>query len=140
YPLDQNVYQMVKGMCTAEATCAEGSVIIAAGECRDGIGGDGFYKTFKECTDISALLKEFRATPKEETILDQWQSQIFARILEKHKVIFVSGIDDNIVRDFHMIPARSMPEALAIAEKLIGKKGYSVTVLPEGISVIPLAE
>ncbi|MBQ6531638.1 MAG: nickel-dependent lactate racemase [Solobacterium sp.] len=140
YPLDQNVYQMVKGMCTAEATCAEGSVIIAAGECRDGIGGDGFYKTFKECTDISALLKEFRAMPKEETILDQWQSQIFARILENHKVIFVSGVDDDIVRDFHMIPARSMPEALAIAEGLIGKKDYSVTVLPEGISVIPLGE
>ena len=39
-----------------------------------------------------------------------------------------------------MIPARSMPEALAIAESLVGKKDYSVTVLPEGISVIPLAE
>ncbi len=140
YPLDQNVYQMVKGMCTAEATCAEGGVIIAAGECRDGIGGDGFYKTFKECTDISALLAEFRATPKEETILDQWQSQIFARILEKHKVIFVSEISDDIVRDFHMIPARSMAEAVSLAEGLVGKKDYSVTVLPEGISVIPLNE
>ena len=47
---------------------------------------------------------------------------------------------NDIVRDFHMIPARSMPEALAIAEGLIGKKDYSVTVLPEGISVIPLGE
>lgn len=137
YPLDRNVYQMVKGICTAEAACREGGVIIAAGECRDGIGGDSFYRTFRECSDITALLEEFRKTPPEETITDQWQSQIFARILEKHKVIFISGMDDDIIRDFHMIPAHSMQEALAKAEDLLQKEHYTVTVIPQGISVIP---
>lgn len=137
YPLDQNVYQMVKGICTAEAACRDGGVIIAAGECRDGIGGDSFYRTFRDCSDVTALLQEFRNTPPEETITDQWQSQIFARILEKHKVIFVSGVDDAIIRDFHMIPAHTMTEALNIARDLLKKETYTITVIPQGISVIP---
>ena len=137
YPLDQNVYQMVKGICTAEAACRDGGVIIAAGECRDGIGGDSFFRTFRDCSDVSALLEEFRNTPPEETITDQWQSQIFARILEKHKVIFISGVDDAIIRDFHMIPAHTMAEALAIAGDLLKKEKYTITVIPQGISVIP---
>lgn len=140
YPMDQNVYQMVKGMCTAEATCAENGVIIAAGECRDGLGGDSFYRTFKECRDVSELLAGFRATPPEETITDQWQSHIFARILEKHTVIFVSEMEDAVVRDMHMIPAHDLQEAMTIARQLIRKENYSITVIPEGISVIPVSE
>lgn len=33
YPLDQNLYQSVKGMTAAEATCNEGGVIIIATSC-----------------------------------------------------------------------------------------------------------
>ncbi|MBS6476182.1 MAG: nickel-dependent lactate racemase, partial [Clostridiales bacterium] len=39
YPLDQNIYQAVKGMCSAEATLPEGGVIIDVAGCADGHGG-----------------------------------------------------------------------------------------------------
>lgn len=39
YPLDQNIYQSVKGMTAAEATCRPGGVIIMAASCIDGHGG-----------------------------------------------------------------------------------------------------
>ena len=39
-PLDQNVYQAVKGMTTAESFCRQGGVIIMCAECADGIGGE----------------------------------------------------------------------------------------------------
>lgn len=42
YPLDQNIYQSVKGMTAAEATCKKGGVIIIASQCADDHGGD-FY-------------------------------------------------------------------------------------------------
>lgn len=135
YPMDQNMYQSVKGMATAETTCSPGGVIIMVAECEDGIGGDSFYRTFKECDSVETLMKRFLDTPPEETIVDQWQSQIFARILMKHKVIFVSSIDDQIVRDMHMIPAASLEDAVAKAEKLVGKSS-KVTIIPEGISNI----
>jgi len=136
YPLDQNVYQMVKGMCTAEATCRDGGVIIAVGKCADGVGGDSFLNTFRSCKDDAAILKRFRETPPEETITDQWQSHIFARILEKHTVIFVSDVDDETVRDLHMRPARSVDEAIAMATEILGDEKSTIAVIPEGISVI----
>ena len=40
-PLDQNLYQCVKGMTAAEASCNEGGVIIMCAACADGHGGAG---------------------------------------------------------------------------------------------------
>ena len=42
YPLDQNVYQAVKGMTAAEATVKEGGVIIMLAQSGDGHGGEHF--------------------------------------------------------------------------------------------------
>jgi len=36
YPLDQNIYQSVKGMTAGEATCKDGGVIIMCAACNDG--------------------------------------------------------------------------------------------------------
>lgn len=140
YPLDQNIYQMVKGMCTAEAVCRDGGVIIAVGECADGVGGDGFFCTFRDCTDVTELLRQFRETPPEETVTDQWQSHIFARILEKHTVILVSGVEEETVRALHMIPAKTVEEAVDRAISMTGLKHCDITVIPEGISTIVLKE
>ena len=40
FPLDQNIYQAVKGMTAAEATNKDGGVIIMVAGCRDGHGGE----------------------------------------------------------------------------------------------------
>ena len=42
YPLDQNVYQAVKGMTAAEAAVRDGGVIIMLADSSDGLGGDHF--------------------------------------------------------------------------------------------------
>ena len=135
YPLDQNIYQTVKGMTTAEAVLKPGGVIILAAECRDGIGGDEFYRTFKNSGSANEVMERIVKTPAEETIPDQWQSQIFARVLMKHPVIFVSSARDEIVRDLKMIPAKGIGEALDKADELLGREG-TVLVIPEGISNI----
>mgnify|MGYP000034258190 FL=1 len=71
-----------------------------------------------------------------ETIIDQWQSQIFARLLLKATVVFVSSCDDQLVEDLHMVPAHSMEEALEKAKAIVKKDDYKVTVIPDGVSVI----
>ena len=133
-PLDQNVYQCVKGMTAAEATCNPGGVIILCAECADGHGGESFYRSLRDCASPKALYDEFLATPQDRTIPDQWESQILARILIRFKVIFVSGPEMKpIIEDMKMTYAASLPEAVALA-KSWGKE--SVTVIPNGISVI----
>ena len=122
-------------MTAAEATVKEGGVIIVSSESSDGLGGDAFYKTFKEERDEKVILDNFLATPKNETIPDQWQSQIFCRILLRATVIYISEVEDKIIEEMHMIPAKNLDEAMRKAEEIVGKDS-TVTVIPDGIAVI----
>jgi len=114
----------------------EGGVIIMVAKSNDGHGGERFYKTFKEEKDVDRMMETFLATPSEETIPDQWQSQIFARVLKKAKIIYVSDAPDDMVEDLHMIPARTVEEAIEKADEILGKKDSKITVIPDGVSVI----
>ena len=69
-------------------------------------------------------------------IIDQWQSQIFARVMLKARIVFISSCDDQLVEELHMIPAHSMEEALEKAKAMVNKEDYKVTVIPDGVSVI----
>ena len=136
YPLDQNIYQAVKGMTAAEATVKHGGVIIMLARCNDGHGGEMFHKTFRDEKDLVRMMRKFLDTPKEETIIDQWQSQTFARVLQRAKVIFVSEAPDEMVRDLHMTPAKSLEEALRLAEEHLGNPSATITAIPDGIAVM----
>ena len=83
-----------------------------------------------------ALLERFLALPPEETLPDQWQAQIFARILSHHPVVFISDVPDKVVEAFHMTPAHSIQEALSKADRLLGRNDGRIVVIPEGISNI----
>ena len=136
-PLDQNVYQAVKGMTTAEAAVSEGGVIILCARCADGIGGDQFYRALSECESASALLREIEAVPMEKTVPDQWQYQILARILEKHHVYFVTGPElAEAIEAMKMEYCPTLEEAYRRARQRMGEEA-SLLVLPDGISLIP---
>ena len=136
YPLDQNIYQSVKGMTVAEATVKEGGVIIMLSKASDGHGGKSFHETFRDEKDLNRMMQTFLDRGPDETIIDQWQSQIFARLLLKATVIFISSCDDQLVEDMHMIPAHSVEEAMEKAKEIVKKEDYTVTVIPDGVSVI----
>ena len=136
YPLDQNIYQAVKGMTAAEATVKDGGVIVMLAKSNDGHGGRVFHETFKNQKDLNAMMQSFLDTPPEKTVVDQWQSQIFARVLMKATVIYVSDADENVVRDLHMIPAKTVGEAMALAEKISKKEAPEILIIPDGVAVI----
>ena len=133
-PLDQNLYQCVKGMTAAEATCNPGGVIIDCVECADGHGGQGFYESLRDCESADAFYAKCLATPQDRTIPDQWEAQILARIIRNFTVIVVSRTEmKTMVEEMKMRYAASLDEALAMARAL-GKR--SLTVIPNGISVV----
>ena len=135
HPLDQNIYQAVKGMCTAEAVCRMGGVIIMAAACGAGHGGEKFACTFREGSSAGEILARIERTPAGETVADQWQSQIFARVLKKCRVVLISQADPGLVRSMQMHPAADLREALEIADRLLGRRG-SIAVIPQGVSTI----
>ena len=136
YPLDQNIYQAVKGMTAAEATVHKGGVIIMLARSNDGHGGEEFYRTFSEEKDLDRMLQTFLQTPKEKTRVDQWQSQIFARVLKHATVIYVSDASDEVVSNLHMIPAKTIKEAITKAESILHNPLATITAIPDGIAVM----
>lgn len=137
YPLDQNLYQAVKGMTGAEAFVRPGGVIIMVSECSDGHGGERFYRWFRDAVDADEVANGIISVPPEDTQPDQWQVQILARVLQKAQVILVTGENcRSIVEDMHMRWAGSLEEAVRLAEE-IKPHHDGIVVLPDGVSVIP---
>lgn len=135
-PLDQNVYQAVKGMTAAESAAKEDGVIIMCAKCDDGSGGDDFYKALRDCQSPEALLEEILKTPMDETEPDQWEAQILARILSKHKVIFVAASHmKQMLEEMKMTYSPSLEDAMEKAKEIKGEKSH-VVVIVDGVSVI----
>lgn len=122
YPLDQNVYQSVKGMTAAEATVKQDGVIVMIASSSDGIGGDHFYHQLADEADINKTMNIFLKRGRNETVPDQWQTQIMLRVLTRARVIYISEMPDEIVEKMHMIPAHSIDEAIKKAKEILGKQ------------------
>ena len=136
YPLDQNVYQAVKGMTAAEATVKKGGVIIMLAASLDGVGGDYFYHQLADEPDICKTMDTFLQRGRAYTVPDQWQTQILLRILMHAPVIYVSEVEDETVRKMHMLPAHSIGEAITKAKTLLGKADVKIVAIPDGVSVM----
>ena len=135
-PLDQNIYQSVKGLTAAEASAREGAVLIMCADLADGTGGEGFYTSLRDCESPAAHFAQCAATPQDQTIPDQWESQILARILMKHRIIFVSRPEmEQTLHDMKLDYAPDLDTALTMAKADKGKNA-DVTIIPNGISVM----
>jgi len=136
YPLDQNVYQAVKGMTAAEATVKKDGVIIMIASSSDGIGGEHFYHQLADEEDINKTMDTFLKRGRNETVPDQWQTQIMLRILKRARVIYISEMKDETVEKMHMIPAHSINEAIKKAKEILRKEEVTITAIPDGVGVI----
>lgn len=136
YPLDQNIYQAVKGMTAAEATVKEGGVIIMLAASNDGTGGDYFYHQLADEENLNKIMQLFLSRGRLETVPDQWEAQILTRILLHSRVIYVSEMPDDIIKNMHMIPAHSIDEALTKAKNILGKEKIKIAAIPDGVSVV----
>lgn len=136
YPLDQNMYQSVKGMTAAEAASKEGGILIMVSDCGDGHGGEGFYNALKDCESPKALMEEILKVPQDETKPDQWEYQIQSRILIHHKVIYVMCEKyRSMAREMGFETAADVNEALQTALKEKGRDAH-IAVIPDGVSVM----
>jgi len=136
YPFDQNIYQAVKGLVTAEATNSDGGVIVMVAGLSDGAGGEGFYHNLADCKSAKEYLDRVSEVDRRHTVADQWESQVLARILSNHHVIMVSDlVKPELVTGMHMEHAKTFDEALNRAYQLKGKDS-KVTVIPYGLAVV----
>ena len=134
YPLDQNLYQAVKGMSAAAEIVRPGGTIICAAECRDGLPDHGAYgRLLREGHSPRDLLERIAASPV--TIPDQWQVQIQARVQMKADVLLrCDGLSDAEVRAAHLEPIHDIEE---VVERVMhGDPSSRICVLPQGPQTI----
>jgi nickel-dependent lactate racemase len=136
YPLDQNLYQAVKGMSAAAEIVRPGGVIVCAAECRDGFPDHGSYReVLASAPSPQALLDAIAA--REATVPDQWQVQVQAKIQNKARVFVHSDhLSDADLRSAHLEPAADIAATVRGALREAGP-GARVCVLPEGPQTIP---
>ena len=84
-------------------------------------------------------MDEILARDRNETIFDQWESQILLRLLLHFDIIMVTDAPKDMVEAMHLKYASNIDEAFAMAKKILADKGVAdpkVTVIPDGVSVI----
>ncbi|MDB6124267.1 MAG: hypothetical protein JWQ71_3260 [Pedosphaera sp.] len=135
YPLDQNLYQGVKGMSAGARIIQEGGTLILACECREGVPAqspmDKLLRSAGSPEEILALL----ATPG-FLRPEQWQAQIQALIQRKAEVLVYSSLPEDIIRAAHLTPCRDIAAAVKERLKKLGPEAR-VAVLPQGPLTIP---
>jgi nickel-dependent lactate racemase len=136
FPLDQNLYQAVKGLSAAARVVKQGGTIVIAGECRDGIPAHGAYAQVLASAKSAEALLAMINTPG-YVMADQWQAQIQAQILMKAAVMMkADGVDHDQLRAAHLQPVDDVSEAVARALRRAGPAA-TLCVLPQGPRTIP---
>ncbi len=136
YPLDQNLYQAVKGMYTAARVTKRGGVIVMCSECVDGVGADNFRDMVSGARSSQELLHMIDTTPVAGTAMDQWQAQVLAEVLCKCKVILVSeNIPEELARSMHLDFAPTLDAALGAARSSVGEVDF-INAIPDGVGVV----
>ncbi|MEU1542741.1 nickel-dependent lactate racemase [Actinacidiphila glaucinigra] len=139
HPLDQNLYQAVKGMSAAYQVVRPGGTIVCAAECRDGFPDHGAYRrVLASAASPQALFAEI--TARAETVPDQWQVQIQARIQSGSRVIMhTSFLSDAELATAHLEQTHDISATVAEALAAAGPDAR-LCVLPEGPQTIPYVE
>jgi len=138
YPLDQNLYQSVKGMSAAAQVVCEGGTILAAAECRDGFPAHGNFRNLMFEHESPAAILETILAPGFSRY-DQWEAQMLAMILVKARVGLYSALPADDVRRAHLEPVADPSAFLRQALMRTGNEG-PVAVIPEGPMTIPYLE
>ncbi len=138
YPLDQNLYQTVKGMAAATRIVRRGGLIITAARCNDGFPAHGNFRQMIEASSSPQDLMDRIMAPG-FSMLDQWQCQHLAMVLLKARVALYSELPDESVRRAYLTPIRDVRAAIDEELQRIGRDA-PIAILPEGPLTIPYLE
>lgn len=134
YPLDQTLYQSIKGLTGALNIVRRGGTIILAAALTEGIGSQDFQELLRDAGSNDDFMA--RITSPGFFRIDQWMVQHLCQVLRKAQVTVVSdGLSPDVVRTQLVEPAPTVEEALQQALTRHGSAAH-VAVLPQGPYVL----
>ncbi len=136
YPLDQNLYQSVKGMSAASQIVRQGGAIIMASACEDGLPDHGLYAQLLSEAGSPQGVLDLISQPG-YSAQDQWQVQIQAQIQNKADVyVYSDGLTDEQIQGALFTPCRDIEATVADLQAKFGPDAR-LCVIPEGPQTIP---
>lgn len=136
YPLDQNLYQSVKGLSAANQITRQGGSIIIATACEDGLPNHGEYAALLEEGGSPQGVIEL-VSQEGYSAQDQWQVQVQSQIQQKADVyVFSEGLTLDQVERALFKPCKSIENTIEDLLKKY-KPAPRVCVIPEGPMTIP---
>ena len=136
YPLDQNLYQSVKGMSAASQVVREGGAIIIATACEDGLPDHGRYALLLAEAGTPQGILDLISQPG-FSVQDQWQVQIQAQIQRRAEVyVYSDGLTDDQIQQALFLPCRDIEATVAHLQERYGPQAR-ICVMPEGPQLIP---
>ena len=128
--------QQVKGMVAAMDVVKPGGTIILAAECSDGFPDHGSFREVLASEATPAALLE-AISARTETVPDQWQVQVLARVLARARVgMYTTSLSDSELRTAHLFLVPDVGDAVRAELARLGPDAR-VCVLPEGPQTIP---
>lgn len=135
YPLDQNLYQTVKGMSAAAQIVRQGGAIVSVSECSDGVPNHGNYAKILQMRNTPQELLDMINDPS-FSMFDQWQVQVQAIVQLKADCYLYSTLDKATVEKAQFSPISDVESTLVELSKKYGPNPR-VAVLPFGPLTIP---
>ena len=136
YPLDQNLYQSVKGMSAASQVVRQGGTVVIATACEDGLPDHGSYADLLTEAGSPQGVLDMISQPG-FSVQDQWQVQIQAQIQKRAEVyVYSDGLSDDQIRGALFTPCRNVETTVAHLQDKYGPQAR-ICAMPEGPQIIP---
>jgi nickel-dependent lactate racemase len=133
YPKDINFYQTYKTAHNMVRALKKGGVGILLSECCEGIGNDKFYTICAGFADNMAREQELRQNYEIASFMGYTQL-LWA---QENRLIVVSSLPEEQVREMGMTPAKTLEEAMQLARKWL-PDDFGAYIMPAGAATFPI--
>ena len=130
FPKDINLYQAQKGLDNAKQAVKDGGIIILVASAKEKFG----ESTFEEWM-LSKEPHEMIEEIQENFKLGGHKAAAIAMVLQKAKIYIVSDLEDDLIRRIHLMPFKTLQEAIDAALTELGD-GSQIMIMPAAGSTL----
>ncbi|HVP20851.1 MAG TPA: nickel-dependent lactate racemase [Anaerolineaceae bacterium] len=142
FPKDANLYQASRVptylFFAPTPVVRPGGFIIVPAECQEGagegVGEQRFLAAMRDTPDVETILADARQHGYPP---GQQRAFVVAKVLEQARIVIVGSDHPDVVAACKMIPAATMDEALAMAQRELGPK-LDALVVPHALLTLPV--